>query len=457
VEETIEPEAVERECPEHGPKQLIGYDSVETLVFERPRLWVRVRKYAKYACVSEPKCGVSQAARPTGLVEGDRYDTSVAAEVIADKYAYHSTLYREQDRFAGSGWTPSRSTLVNLLAASAFALEPLADHLRRRLLAHGGLGCDDTRVTLIVPPIPPPVDPADPHSARIHEVLAEAIEQGRPSVTARMWAYRSFELPINVFDFTVSRHRDGPEEILRDYTGLLMGDCYAGFERIVLASDARIVRAACWAHARRKIFEIRGNHPLPASVLLAMIRELYDVEDRAKTMTADERLALRTRDARPVLARIRDYLDTPRIREALPKSDLAQATGYLHNHWEWLETYARFADCPIDNNETEQLMKQIAVGRKNWLFIGSVAAGRRAALLMTIVSTAIRNELDVAVYLKDVLARLLAGSTDYDALSPDVWKSSHPDAIRSYRIDERRDAADRKQIRRARRRLPRKP
>jgi transposase len=194
-----------RECSEHGPKQLVGYDTVETLVFERPRLWVRVRKYAKYVCPSQPECGVTQAQRPAGLVEGDRYDPRVAAEVIADKYAYHSTLYREQDRFAGSGWTPSRSTLVNLLTASAFVLEPLADYLRRLLLADGGLGCDDTRVTLIVPPIPPPLDLADPRSSRIHEVLTEAIEQGRPSVTARMWAYRSFALPINVFDFTVSR------------------------------------------------------------------------------------------------------------------------------------------------------------------------------------------------------------------------------------------------------------
>ena len=124
-----------------------------------------------------------------------------------------------------------------------------------------------------------------------------------------MWGYRSFDLPINVFDFTVSRHREGPDEMLRDYTGLLMADCYSGFEGIVLGSDARIVRAACWAHGRRKVFEIRSNHPQPASVLLAMVRELYDIEDRAKEMTADERLALRQRESRPILTRIRDYLD----------------------------------------------------------------------------------------------------------------------------------------------------
>ena len=130
VEKVVEPPAAERECPEHGPKQLIGYDVVESLMYERPKLWVLVSKYAKYACVSQPDCGVTQAARPTGLVEGCRYDTSVAVEVIANKYAYHLPLYREQDLFARSGWTPSRSTLLNLLCASAFVLEPLAACMR---------------------------------------------------------------------------------------------------------------------------------------------------------------------------------------------------------------------------------------------------------------------------------------------------------------------------------------
>jgi transposase len=367
IEEIIEPSAEERTCPEHGSKQLIGYDTTETLEFERPKLRVRVRKYAKYVCPSQPDCGVLQAERPTGLVEGNRYDTSVAAEVITNKYAYHLPLYREQDLFAGSGWTPSRSTLMNLLGASAFVFQPLSEYLRRRLLASGGLGCDDTYLTLIVPPVAPPVDPANPRSQRIHEVLAEAIAKGQPSVKARMWAYRGFDLPINVFDFTVSRHRDGPGEILRDYAGLLMADCYSGLDGIVLRSDARIVRGACWAHGRRKVFELQTNHPQPASVLLARIRELYDIEDRAKGMTAGERLTLRTREARPILTRIREYLDTPSIRAALPKSDLAKATGYLRNHWELLERYTTDGRFPIDNNETEQLMKQIALGRKNAL------------------------------------------------------------------------------------------
>ena len=108
---------------------------------------------------------------------------------------------------------------------------------------------------------------------------------------------------------------------------------------------------------------------------------------------------------------------------------------------------------PIDNNDCEQLMKRVATGRKNWLFKGSVASGERGANLMTIVGTALRNELDVHAYLQDVLRRALAGETDWTSLAPHAWKASHPESVRSYRTDERRQAADRKQVQRARRRL----
>jgi transposase len=141
----------------------------------------------------------------------------------------------------------------------------------------------------------------------------------------------------------------------------------------------------------------------------------------------------------------------------LPKSKLGEALGYLRNHWEPLQLYLSDGLMPIDNNEVEQLMKQVAIGRKNWLLVGSLAAGERAADFMTLVSSAVRNDLDVWVYVKDVLDQLLAGSTDYHALRPDVWKQSHPDAIRIYRVEERRDRADRKQFRRRSRRRPRPP
>ena len=137
----------------------------------------------------------------------------------------------------------------------------------------------------------------------------------------------------------------------------------------------------------------------------------------------------------------------------LPKSIFAEALGYMRNHWDALQVFLNAGSMPIDNNQVEQLMKQVAIGRKNWLFVGSVEAGERAATLLTIISTALRNDLDIWAYLKDVLDKLLQGSTDYESMRADVWKQSHPEAIRQYRADERRDQADRQSYRRANRRL----
>jgi transposase len=450
-EVVVEPAPEEQACEAHGPKTMIGYDTTETLEFERPKLKVRVTKYPKYVCPQAPACGVVQAERPTGLVEGNRYDTSIAAEIVTAKYGYHLPFYRQQDYFAASGWVPSRSTLLNILSAAEFVLLPLAAYLAGLVRQSGGLGCDETRVTLILPPALPELDPHDPRSRRVREVFQEALDAGQTSINGRMWAYRSFELPLNVFDFTVSRHRDGPDEFLENFQGTLLADCYSGFQKIGVRSDARIVHAACWAHARRKIFDGRSSHPQQAAVLLALVQQLYDLEDRAKVLTAGDRRALRAREAGPILDRIEAYVDE-QTSGVLPKSVFAEALGYLRNHRSALRVYLSEGRLPIDNNDVEQLMKQVAVGRKNWLFLGSLEAGRRAATLLTLVSSAVRNDLDVWAYLKDALDQLLAGSTNYEALRPDLWKQTHPAAVRTYRADERRDAADHRRLRRARRR-----
>ena len=441
-----------KNCPEHGPRQLIGYDTTETLEYQRPTLRVRVTKYPKYACPQDPRCGVASPERPTGLVEGDRYDASVAAEIITAKYGFHLPVYRQQDLFAGCGWTPDRSTLLNILTAAAFVIEPLVACFKRAVLADDIVGTDDTRVTLIVPEVIPKLDPEDPKSKRAYEVLSKAIGEKRPSVNAHMWAYRGITVPLNVFDFTVSWHRDGPEIMLADFTGIVLGDCYSGYEGIALRSDGRIQRASCVAHARRKFVDAKTAYPLESAVVLAMFQQLYDIEDQAKDMLPEDRQAFRQSAAAPVWAQLAEWLDSEAATGALPKSLLAKAVGYLRNQWDGLQTYLTDGRVPVDNNEVEQLMKQVAIGRKNWLFVGSVDAGQRAANFLTLVSSAVRNSLDVWAYIKDVLDRLLAGETDYASMRPDVWRQAHPEAIREYRVTERRDRAARKQYRRAARR-----
>jgi len=445
-----------KNCPEHGPRQLIGHDTTETLEYQRPKLRVRVTKYPKYVCNGQSQCGIASPERPTGLVEGDRYDTSVAAEIMTAKYGYHLPVYRQQDLFAGSGWTPARSTLLNILTATAFVIEPLVAFFKRAVLADDIIGTDDTRVTLIVPEAIPKPDPNDPKSKRAYEVLSKAVEEKRPSVNAHMWAYRGITVPLNVFDFTVSWHRDGPALMLADFAGIVLGDCYSGYEGIALASDGRIQRASCVAHARRKFTDAKIAYPLESAVVLAKFQQLYDIEDQAAGFSPEARLELRQEAAVPAWAELKAWLDSEAAKDALPKSLLAKAVGYLRNQWDGLRTYLTDGRVPIDNNDVEQLMKQVAVGRKNWLFIGSVAAGDRAADFLTLVSSALRNDLDVWAYLKDILDRLLAGDTEYAALRPDTWRQAHPEAVRQYRITERRDRADRKQHRRAARRQNRR-
>ena len=446
----------QKTCAAHGERQVIGYDWQETLEVVPPKLVVRRTGIPKLACPKAPECGVVEAPRPAGLVEGNRYDTSVAAEIMVAKYAYHLPVYRQQDLFASCGWTPARSTLLNVLESAAHLIRPLVAHLREVVRAGPIIGTDDTTVTLVVKDTPPPLDPNDPKAARAREVIAAAQAELRGSITARMWVYRSVTAPINVFDFTVSRHRDGPELFLDGFAGSLMADCYSGYEAVRTRSDGKIIRAACVAHARRKVFNARDNHPVHATMLLAMFQELYDIEDRAKPLTPPERQELRCAEARLIWTRMQEYLASEAVSNVMPKEPFGQALTYLRNQFDHLLVYLDDGLMPIDNNETEQLMKQVALGRKNWMFIGSVAAGYRAANLMSLVSSAARNDLDVFLYVKDVLDRLLAGETNYDTLRPDVWKQSHPEAIRIYRQEERRSRADATAVKRARRRMVRK-
>jgi transposase len=316
-----------RTCPTHGERKLIGHDITETLIFERPKLWVEVRKYPKYACAAAPACGVQEPARPASLVEGNRYDTSVAAEIITAKSGYHLPIYRQQDLFAGSGWTPSRGTLLNIAAAAGDLLPPLIAYLRDQVLSSGYIGTDDTAVTLLLPETLPSVRAGDAKSQRIHEVFAQARAEGKKSVSGRMWAYRSLTVPLNVFDFTVSHHRDGPDEFLvaSQFQGKLIADCYTGYQGITLRSAARIERAACNAHARRKVFEARDNHPLLAGQVLALYRELYDIEDRGRALPLAERLALRQSEARGVWDRLQTVIDGPAVASLLPKEKMSDA------------------------------------------------------------------------------------------------------------------------------------
>jgi len=452
-EQIINGDGSEKTCATHGERTLIGYDTTETLVEKRPELYVLVKKYPKFACSGNPACGIASPARPTSLVEGDRYDTSVAAAILESKWFQHLPIYRQQDRYAVCGWTPSRSTLLNIVSQVDFVILPFIQFLTQQVQQDIGVGLDDTSCRMLLPKTIPEIIPGDPKSLRLAEKVAEARAKGDHSLLAKMWVYSGLHrAPYNIFDFRVSRHRDGPDDFFRHSRCKVQGDCFSGNTSVVIHSDERLEFVACWGHARRKVVEAL-TYEKERDTLVAMINALYDIETRGKELTWQDRQALRQRESTLILTSIRNWMDTRPLQDVLPKSDFAEALRYLQNHWKALNVFVNDGRIPIDNNLIEQLMKQVAMGRKAWLFVCNVESGEQSARMMTLVSSARRHDLDVGLYIKDVLDQLLAGSTDYQNLLPDVWKQRHPKAVREYRVEERRDKADRKQLQAAQRRL----
>lgn len=456
VEIPVEVDDSLRNCSTHGERTQIGEDVVETLVVEPPKAYVEVRRFPKFVCLDDKTCGVASPERPTGLTEGNRYSPSVAAAVIDYKWGQYLPIYRQQDLFAASGWTPHRSTLLNLVTATEFVVDPLLDLMKRRVQDDIGVGIDDTSCRMLLPQVDPKLDPSDPKSVRLAEKLRETRAKGDKSLLGKMWVYSGLhQARYNIFDFRVSRHRDGPDEFFQNSNCKVLGDCFSGNRSVVLRSDGRLEFVACWSHARRKVVESSTYTEL-ADQLLGMILALYEIEIRAKEYSPEQRLQVRQRESTLILASIDKWLRSPITDIVLPKSDFGEALRYLRNHWTALNVYVTDGRIPIDNNSVEQLMRQVALGRKAWLFVSNVASGERSAKMMSLVSSARRHDLDTRVYIEDVLGQLLNGSTDYESLLPDVWKQSHPESIRKYRQEERRDKASRKKLRAARRRLLKK-
>jgi hypothetical protein len=263
-------------------------------------------------------------------------------------------------------------------------------------------------VTLLYGKTLPTLDLTDPREWRMHEVFSKAIEENKPSIQAKMWAYRGVMIPLNVFDFTISRHRDGPELFFADYEGTLLGDCWSGFEAIAVASSGAIERAACNAHARRKVRE-SSAYPDDAATVLRWYQQLYDIEDRGQELSPNERLSLRQDEGTPIWDELASWLDEVQLRTSqviLPKSDFGKALQYIRNHFVELQRYLSNGHLPIDNNLTEQLMKQVAVGRKNWLFSTSVKGVKASANLYSLIETAKINGLEPYAYLRYVFTEL---------------------------------------------------
>lgn len=397
----------ERSCPECGTLRVrIGAERSEQLDYEPATLFIVEHVRCTYAC---PHCEgqVVTAAKPDQPIERGLPGPGLLAHVITEKYADHIPLYRQERRLAREGVELSRSTLCDWMAGAARVVEPLYELMKSLVLLCGTIHTDDTSVNV-----------------RDSERKIKA--------TGRLWIYFGDYLhSYNVFDFTMSRKRDGPAQFLRDYRGCLQADAFSGYDGIYAGGD--VIEVGCHAHARRKFVEAQKSDPARASAALAYYRELYAIEKAIKAelaklpADADEptraalRLRVRQEKSAPVLTSFAKWLEAEKA-EVLPKSPMAAAIGYMQNQWDALERYASSGYLSIDNNVAEQHMKTIATGRKNWLFVGSENGGRTLAILLSVVSSCQRHGHDPFVYLRDVLSRLPGHPREHlSELLPDRW------------------------------------
>jgi transposase len=421
-----EAEKVCSHCGEH--KARIGEDEARVLHFVPAHFELHVHVLPKYAC-SQCRDGVVAPEPPPRPVSGCIAGPGLLSALLVSKFVEHLTLYRFEDICTRYGLYLSRSTLCDWVAKVADLLTPLYDLQKDLVLSAGVLWTDDTPVRFLGGRAP-------------------------GSHTGRFWTYIGPILfPYDVYDFTENRKRDGPAEFLKDYAGYLHADAFSGYDGIFAGSDGRILEVACWAHARRKFFDARSSSPVEASLILEMIRRLYEVEDRARPLDDAARRDLRQAEAVPILERLRAELDRLSAK-LLPKSALAQAVTYALNQWQALYRYTEDGRLTIDNNVSERRLRDQAIGRKNWLFLGSAQAGPRAAVIYTIIAGAKRHRIEPWAYLNDVILQLTvdASPDSLERLLPDRWAAAHPEHVLNHRLDESREKARRRDQRRAERR-----
>lgn len=399
--------------------QFLGDEITEQYEWEPSSLFVIVHVQKKYArrerlLVTNDNDPLQQnvivAPKPPQPIPGGEAGPGLLAQVLVSKYGDHLPLFRLERIFGRHGVRFARQTTCDWCAACAELLKPLTDLIRQTVLASRVLHTDDTPVKL-----------RDAHAA--------------DQCTARFWTYVGDEQhPLIFYDFTRSRERDGPARVLANYRGYLQADAFSAYDGLYLKSDGAIVEVACWAHARRKFHESLPTDSARAAIALTHIRQLYAVEKQIRELLAGEWSTLLSADrfariaahrqehSRPLLAAFRTWLDDT-AAVVLPKSPLAAAIRYALNQWEALGRYTEDGQLAIDNNAAERSLRGIAIGRKNWLFVGSERGGHTAATILTLITSAIRHHLDPFAYLRDVLRRLpTTEPANLTNLLPNRWR-----------------------------------
>jgi transposase len=372
-------------CPAcGGTMRLLGEDVAELLEYIPDRFKVIRHIRPKLACIRCEK--IVQAPAPSRPIARGLAGPGMLAHVLVSKYADHLPLYRQSQMYARAGLELDRSTLSDWVGGTHALLEPLIEALGRHVLSGTHLHADDTPYPVLAP------------------------GTGRTKI-ARIWTYVRDERPwasstpaAVLFRYTPDRKGQHPRIHLAGFTGALHADGYAGFDR--LFESGRIREIACWAHARRKFFDLYEATQSPiAKEALDRIGALYAIESEIRGRPPDERRDARQARAGPLLADLHAWL-LATARPLSRKSELAGAIRYALSRWEALCRYRDDGRAELDNNAAERALRTIALGRKNHLFAGADTGGERAAGIYSLIGTAKLNDIDPEAYLRRVLERI---------------------------------------------------
>lgn len=380
------------------PTAVIGYDVSEQLDVEPAKYFVVVTKREKRACKHCEEGGVAAAPVPARIVEKGLVSNRVVIDTVVAKYSDHLPLYRQSailEREAGV--EISRATMDGWVMQVGELLVPMAAAMGRELLGGSYIQADETTVDVQM------------HDGRGQNHQAYLWQYGRPGGGV-------------VFDFRLGRGRDGPKNFLGQFEGILQTDGYGAYDRV---GGPKIVHAGCWSHSRRKFFEAAKLNlsDAVATRIVARINELFWIDALAREQNLDHhaRHTLRLERSKPLLEVLRTEIEAARDA-SLPSSALGKAANYTLSLWRKLTRFLEYPELELSNNLAENSMRPAALGRKNWIHIGSQQAGPKVAAILSIVETCRRLKIPIREYLADVLPGLADISIQRLAeLTPSAW------------------------------------
>lgn len=377
---------------------VIGYEKSEQLDVKPAEYFVVVSMREKRACKACEEQGVECAPAPVRIIERSLASDRVVIDTVVSKYADHLPLYRQSailQREAGIDL--SRATLDGWVMRVGELLRPITVAMGQELLSGSYIQADETTV-----------------GVQMHDGRGKNHQ-------AYLWQYSRPGGPV-VFDFRMGREREGPKRFLSNFEGILQSDGYGAYDQI---GGEGIVHAACWAHARRKFFDaVKLNPKDQTSIqIVAQMNELFAIDAKARDggLSQIDRHLLRLEKSKPLLDQIKAAIEAARAA-ALPKSALAKACNYTLTLWSRLSRFLEYPELELSNNWVENSMRSVALGRKNWIHLGSKEAGPRVAAIVSIVETCRRLSLPI----RDYLGSVLPGLADFPIkrvaeLTPSAW------------------------------------